>query len=336
LALRLVALVLAGLATGLMVAAARELVRTSAPSSPSTHLSGLDPSAAAVLEQASLDQDGRPVYPYSIVPGGVFGAEELKRIVADDPIVAAHYAHMSVADARLGRTGAPRQVYMSYRVGDQVYWTRQKVTLPQGEAVLTDGRSLIRARCGNCISDTPQGPTSDAEPDAAEFDRALAPASARLPDVTGTPEPALAAGASLPPVSPLAQSSTSGLAPPGAPFASLGPDGFGPSSGVPAPGLTIPRGFAPGGDPGGENSPPVTALTPAGALTPENGGLVPPLGPVVPPGWTSAPPQAGQTLVEPPGGNPESPREPAIPEPGLLLLVGTGLGIYSLRRLRRS
>ena len=34
----------------------------------------------------------RPVYPYSVVPGGVQDAKELKWVAEHDPIVAAHYA----------------------------------------------------------------------------------------------------------------------------------------------------------------------------------------------------------------------------------------------------
>jgi hypothetical protein len=60
---------------------------------------------------------------------------------------------------------------MSYRIGDQIYWTRNKVLLNAGEITLTNGDIEIRARCGNRISETAMFPASDSEPDVVEFDR---------------------------------------------------------------------------------------------------------------------------------------------------------------------
>ena len=59
---------------------------------------------------------------------------------------------------------------MSYRIGDEIFWTKQKVRLQQGETILTDGVHHIRARCGNCIAFAPMEPTADDEPDEMEFD----------------------------------------------------------------------------------------------------------------------------------------------------------------------
>jgi hypothetical protein len=62
-------------------------------------------------------------------------------------------------------------VYVSYRKGEQVYWTARKVTLAEGESILSDGQNDIRARCGNRISDTPQLPVEVKGPDEKELDR---------------------------------------------------------------------------------------------------------------------------------------------------------------------
>src|SRR5262249_55980531 len=84
------------------------------------------------------DIESRPVYPYSIVRGGVKSARELKWVADHDPVVAAHYAGFDYDHARVVRLVLARTVYLSYRIGDKVYWTRHRVTLKKGESVLTD------------------------------------------------------------------------------------------------------------------------------------------------------------------------------------------------------
>jgi hypothetical protein len=110
------------------------------------------------------------VFPYSVVPGGVRSAEEAKVAIGRDAVVAAHYAGFRPAEARLVRLAAERRAHVSYRMGNHVYWTRRTVALAAGEAVLTDGTSEIRARCGNRIADEVLGDTSDAEPSEEVFD----------------------------------------------------------------------------------------------------------------------------------------------------------------------
>jgi hypothetical protein len=105
----------------------------------------------------------RPVYPYSVIPGGVVSSKELVSALRRDPVAAAHYSDFQAASARIMRLASARQVYVSYRLGDRVYWTSKKVTLAAGETVLTDGAHLARTRCGNRLSEVP-GPTSPSEP----------------------------------------------------------------------------------------------------------------------------------------------------------------------------
>jgi hypothetical protein len=100
----------------------------------------------------------RRVYRYSVVPGGVASRAELAHIVRADKVVAAHYASFEVDKSHAVTVAKPRAVYVSYRKGDQVYWTAKKVMLAEGETVLSDGKSDIRGRCGNRISDVPRMP----------------------------------------------------------------------------------------------------------------------------------------------------------------------------------
>jgi hypothetical protein len=93
-----------------------------------------------------------------------------------DKVVAAHYAGFAVEKASLRTVAGERAVYVSYRKGDRVYWTARKVTLADGETIVSDGRNEIRARCGNRISDTPQLPVEVKGPDERELDTPLDPA----------------------------------------------------------------------------------------------------------------------------------------------------------------
>ena len=120
--------------------------------------------------------EARPVYPYSVVPGGVQDARELKWVAEHDPIVAAHYAGFDYDHARVVRLVLARTAYVSYRIGNQVYWTRRRITLHKGEKVITDGKITARARCANRVEEVPQQATSSSEPPVAKFEAPLRPA----------------------------------------------------------------------------------------------------------------------------------------------------------------
>lgn len=109
----------------------------------------------------------RQVYPYSVVPGGVFNPIEVIAAARNDKVVEEHYGGIELKKLAPVVLKQPRTAYVSYRKGDRVYWTRKPVVIQAGEAVLTDGREKIRARCGNRISDVPRLPVADAEPTPA-------------------------------------------------------------------------------------------------------------------------------------------------------------------------
>jgi hypothetical protein len=147
-------------------AAVPAIVGTAAPAAPALWRTAADASPAPA----------RRVYPYSIVPGGVTSRAELAHAVMADKVVAAHYAGFAVDKASLRTVARARAVYVSYRKGEQVYWTARKVTLAEGESILSDGQNDIRARCGNRISDTPQLPVEVKGPDEQELDTFTEPA----------------------------------------------------------------------------------------------------------------------------------------------------------------
>src|SRR5271157_5954987 len=88
---------------------------------------------------AGRELDGsRPLYPYSIIPGGVESADELRKAVANDPVIAAHYAGFDIDHAHVVRLAEARSAFVSYRKGNTVFWTSKKLNLPAGETLITD------------------------------------------------------------------------------------------------------------------------------------------------------------------------------------------------------
>lgn len=130
-----------------------------------------------LAQQESLRQmENRPVYPYSVVPGGVRDARELKWAAQHDPVVAVHYAGFDYDRGRVVRLVLARTAYVSYRIGNKVYWTRHRLTLKKGETVVTDGKIIVRSRCGNRVEEVPQQATDSSEPPAVKFDEPMLPA----------------------------------------------------------------------------------------------------------------------------------------------------------------
>jgi hypothetical protein len=131
------------------------------------------PVVQATLAVTAPAKAMRRVYPFSIVPGGVTGRADLVRVLKTDRVVAEHYAGFEVARASPVTVKKARAVYVSYRKGDKVYWTANKVMLAEGETLLSDGNSAIRTRCGNRISDLPQLPVAPGEPSPQLLDTAI-------------------------------------------------------------------------------------------------------------------------------------------------------------------
>lgn len=135
-------------------------------------------SQAELAESARLRSSIRPVYPYSVVAGGVHSADEVAQAMRRDSVVADHYAGVRPENLREERVERPRLVHASYRVGDKVFWTAKKIALHPGEKILTDGQTTIRERCGNLLTVEPLAPALPAlmdEPAPAEFDLPVTP-----------------------------------------------------------------------------------------------------------------------------------------------------------------
>ncbi len=112
----------------------------------------------------------RRVYPYSVIPGGAESAQELRNALAHDAVASRHYQGFDVSKVRIIRLTQNREMYVSYRMGDRVYWTSKKIMIWKGEAILTDGQHEARTRCGNRLSNTPSKDISPKEPSAEDME----------------------------------------------------------------------------------------------------------------------------------------------------------------------
>jgi hypothetical protein len=214
-----------------------------------------------------LDKTDRVLYPYSVIPGGVRSSAELQNAVAHDEVVARHYSDFDLREVRVTRLQEARAVFVSYRVGRQIFWTKNRLTLPAGETVVTDGEHLARTRCGNRISAVPIGPVLNPEPSPEAME---IPADGGL---LAAPESAPELPLAVPPMTAIVVPQQS----PGSIFLPIVPPlfpiGGTPSSpGIPTGPLPPPNSPPPVGPPPTLPPPPVTP--PPAISTPEGSDLL--------------------------------------------------------------
>lgn len=99
-----------------------------------------------------VDLSQRKVFPFSVVPGGTINQEEVKAGVAADPVVREHYKGIDLDKLKPYRLTQPARGYVSYRIGNRIFWTAQRLYLKAGEILLSDGIHMLRGRCGNRVS----------------------------------------------------------------------------------------------------------------------------------------------------------------------------------------
>jgi hypothetical protein len=118
-------------------------------------------------------RSGRPAYLYSVITGGIGSVEELRQITERDPVVAKHFAGFDFDHAHLVTVSEKQSMYVAYRMGDKVYWTRKKMPLHTGETLISDGKIVARTRCGNRVAVAPLGPPAIVDPLESDFDQPL-------------------------------------------------------------------------------------------------------------------------------------------------------------------
>jgi hypothetical protein len=140
----------------------------------------------------------RPLYPYSVIPGGVEDARELKNAMDRDSLVARHYADFDLSKVHVVRLDHDRMEYVSYRLGDQIFWTNHQLHLLKGESVITDGTHEARTRCGNRLSESEQAPVSPKQPLAEAMESPQNAELAPMNEVSAVPSFAAPVLPSLP------------------------------------------------------------------------------------------------------------------------------------------
>lgn len=106
----------------------------------------------------------RPIYRYSVIPGGVRSTTELDAREQADPVVRRYYKHFNEPRGAVLTLKKTEFVYVSYRIGNQIWWTSHRLKIRAGEKVLSDGQIEIRARCGNQLSVVKRWPVRMQEP----------------------------------------------------------------------------------------------------------------------------------------------------------------------------
>jgi hypothetical protein len=134
-----------------------------------TQLSPLSANWQTSLDLSTKSLTQRPIFPYSIVPGGVRDAHELQNAAAGDSVVARHYSDFRIIQAHTLRLNRPLEMYVSYRKNNQVYWTKNRMLIPAGETLISDGENLARVRCANRLSPVAAKPVAVSEPTAEEL-----------------------------------------------------------------------------------------------------------------------------------------------------------------------
>ena len=240
----------------------------------------------------------RPVYRYSVVPGGVQTGEELRQAAQRDRAVARHFAAFNFERAHLTQLNAPRFVYLSYRRGDRIFWTRKQIALRKGEKLITDGKIAARTRCANQISVLPHAETSMEEPLAQELDDPSDQGgSARNFDFPGRIEAQL--------------------------MRRPGPHGFG-AEGPPMPGTGPLFGPSGGGFPGIFPPPVISDSCEPMPKPKPKGGMV-----------ASPADQTSDKKKKNGCTPPPNPPPTTVPEPASIVLVASGIaGIYARSRLK--
>ena len=187
------------------------------------------------------------IYPYSVVDGGVHSVQELRNAIWRDPVVAKHYSNFKLDMSKVIEASAGGDFHVSYRIGEEIFWTKKRLKVATGERLITDGTNFARTRCANLLSEVPPGKTSSDEPPPEIFDTPALPS----PELVSFPSPMVAGGGPSVPGVPTSQSLGTPTWPSSNPTPSITPV----ASGGDPPATTLPAS---------EPTPFLSALIPGG------------------------------------------------------------------------
>jgi hypothetical protein len=104
----------------------------------------------------------------ALISGGFTSVEEFQQRVAKDPTLSSFFGS---CDVQPTMQALPDDilVFMAFRRGQEIKWTRRPLLVHKGEWVLTFCGKTVLARCGNLISWTPMQPSEDLPPSLLEM-----------------------------------------------------------------------------------------------------------------------------------------------------------------------
>jgi hypothetical protein len=114
--------------------------------------------------------NGRAIFPYSVIPGGVQSSDDLLTAVYSDPVVGQHYSDFDLQHVKFFTIDHDAYFYVSYRIPAGVFWSKTRIRIHRGEHLLTDGTLIARTRCGNRLATLPMLPVSNYQPAVVELE----------------------------------------------------------------------------------------------------------------------------------------------------------------------
>ena len=131
----------------------------------------------------------------ALIPGGITSVQEFRQRVSEDPTLDSFFGSCNVA-ATFQQLPDDILVFIAFRRGQDIKWTRRPLLVHRGEYVLTFCGKTVLARCGNLISWTPMQPSEDVPPSLLET-----PVEETNPQASGHPAPIyLASQVAAPPL----------------------------------------------------------------------------------------------------------------------------------------
>ena len=112
----------------------------------------------------------RPVYQYSLAPGGLHSVQQIRN-AQHDQLLAKDYGILDFSRLHPRRLTKDTCVFVQSRKNGKIFWTKHCIQIHAGEIIWTDGSHSLLARCGNMIAYAPQEPQIELE--AAALDEVL-------------------------------------------------------------------------------------------------------------------------------------------------------------------
>ena len=96
---------------------------------------------------ASSEIDGK--YYGLCKKNSIRSVEDFRKLVRNDPVLAAHFAGFNWDTARIEKQEKDVWTFVSYRKGEVIRRTTRAVRLPKGDGYVTDGTHVVRTYCCN-------------------------------------------------------------------------------------------------------------------------------------------------------------------------------------------